>query len=67
MLGVSDYEPVQNQSLCTPSGDRFLKWGRPYGIFPPDRCGTAAFFDWPNATVSPAMAALEIVGDESEM
>lgn len=32
--------------------------GRPYGIFPPDECGTAALFDWPDATVSPAMAAL---------
>lgn len=47
----------------------FPKLGRPYGIFPPDECGTAALFDWPDAdwpdaTISPAMAALEILGDE---
>lgn len=42
----------------------FLKLGRLYGIFSPGECGTAALFDWPGTTVSPAMTALEVLGDE---
>lgn len=63
MLGVSDYQSnISHSALRLVIG--FLKLGRPYGIFPPAECGTAALFDWPDATVSPAMAALEILGDE---